>query len=547
MRVAPRARVEDMATTPFTRARTGRYMITVRSLDADAGESPPVLVAADTAEEAIERFFESCPRIWESVASGSPRRTPFDRARWEVVSCEDVTAHARANGRPKQRPGLTPKGIATSLAFAVLFFAGAALSATAGDVAVGLVTSTGDVAALTTTGEGSIPPGEIPPEDDTGEGDGAGEPIPAPEVPPSDGEPVEAAPDAEPPAPDPAPAAPSEPQSPEAPTPSPEASPPSAGASPGAAPNAGHSSSSEDAQASQPGSRRNGSPSSSRARDRGAPVLAPRPGAADTPLDPEAHAAGSHATVWLHRTLPDPTPPAKRLDPSFERALRGAARAEGIGWPLLLGVLRAQGNRGRAPATPAELRELAARLADAGAARDSWRAALVLRGSVSFADQAVALARYNSAVGLWALTHGLAAAKPRLERALLRDPEIDIYPGGRGDIAAGRIDVRVLVLLRYLRVAHGQVTVSSLKTGHGLWARPGFVSAHVYGLAVDISMVGGKPIFGNQEPFGVTDRAVRNILLLPAEIRPQQVISLLGLGGPSFPLADHYDHIHVGF
>jgi hypothetical protein len=25
------------------------------------------------------------------------------------------------------------------------------------------------------------------------------------------------------------------------------------------------------------------------------------------------------------------------------------------------------------------------------------------------------------------------------------------------------------------------------------------------------------------------------------------VISLLGLGGPSFPLADHYDHIHVGF
>jgi hypothetical protein len=25
------------------------------------------------------------------------------------------------------------------------------------------------------------------------------------------------------------------------------------------------------------------------------------------------------------------------------------------------------------------------------------------------------------------------------------------------------------------------------------------------------------------------------------------VISLLGLGGPSFPLGDHGDHIHVGF
>ena len=24
-------------------------------------------------------------------------------------------------------------------------------------------------------------------------------------------------------------------------------------------------------------------------------------------------------------------------------------------------------------------------------------------------------------------------------------------------------------------------------------------------------------------------------------------ISLLGLGGPSFPLANHYDHIHIGY
>jgi hypothetical protein len=30
-------------------------------------------------------------------------------------------------------------------------------------------------------------------------------------------------------------------------------------------------------------------------------------------------------------------------------------------------------------------------------------------------------------------------------------------------------------------------------------------------------------------------------------VLPRQVISLLGLGGPSFPLFDHDDHIHVGF
>ena len=89
--------------------------------------------------------------------------------------------------------------------------------------------------------------------------------------------------------------------------------------------------------------------------------------------------------------------------------------------------------------------------------------------------------------------------------------------------------------------------MSCLKSGHRLFARPGVVSAHIYGLAADISALGGVSIMGHQLPGSVTEEAVRNILLLPAEVRPVQVISLLGLGGPSFPLANHDDHIHVGF
>ncbi|MBA2537776.1 MAG: hypothetical protein H0V20_10155, partial [Actinobacteria bacterium] len=73
------------------------------------------------------------------------------------------------------------------------------------------------------------------------------------------------------------------------------------------------------------------------------------------------------------------------------------------------------------------------------------------------------------------------------------------------------------------------------------------VSAHIFGLAVDIAALGGTPIMGNSAPGGITEKAVRDLMLLPAELRPQQVISLLGLGGPSFPLANHHDHIHVGF
>jgi hypothetical protein len=80
-----------------------------------------------------------------------------------------------------------------------------------------------------------------------------------------------------------------------------------------------------------------------------------------------------------------------------------------------------------------------------------------------------------------------------------------------------------------------------------LYSRPGVISAHIPGHAVDIAALGGTPIAGHQAPGGLTERAVREILFAPAEIMPRQVISLLGMGGPSFPMGDHGDHIHIGF
>lgn len=146
-----------------------------------------------------------------------------------------------------------------------------------------------------------------------------------------------------------------------------------------------------------------------------------------------------------------------------------------------------------------------------------------------------------------ALVRGLAAEKTLIVERLLRDRRIEIYPGGREDLVFGRIDVRVVALIAYLAESFGQVTVTSLSSGHRLYARPGVVSAHAYGHAVDIAALGGLSITGRQEPGGLTGHAVHSILLLPAELQPRQVISLLGLGGPSFPLADHSDHIHDGY
>jgi hypothetical protein len=248
-------------------------------------------------------------------------------------------------------------------------------------------------------------------------------------------------------------------------------------------------------------------------------------------------------TIWLNRALPDPTPPSARLNRAFARRLVAAAKRHDADWAAVLGVLRAQGERGPVPATVLELDRLAARLSN----QQAWRGALALSGRTGLADRAEALADLYRSVGIEALVTGYAASKDRLAKHLLANPDVLVYEGGRADIAAGRIDVRVLVLLGYLAERHGAITVSSLFSGHRKYARPGVVSAHTFGHAVDIAAVSGTSIAGHQAPGGVTEATVRSVLLLPAELQPQQVISLLGLGGPSFPLRDHGDHIHVGF
>jgi hypothetical protein len=245
--------------------------------------------------------------------------------------------------------------------------------------------------------------------------------------------------------------------------------------------------------------------------------------------------------------LPDPTPPALRLSPKFASNLKASAKGAGLDWATMLGILRARGAAGHNPADRITLRKLAGRLASYGPAKGDWARMVSYSGDTTFADKAAALARYDRAVGLNGLVKGLEAAKKSIATRLLSDPNVSIYEGGRNDIVQNKVDVRVLAVIAYLRESFGQVTVSSLISGHRLYARPGVISAHVSGLAVDIAGLGDTPIQGHQEPGGITERAVRDILFLPTEVMPRQVISLLGLGGPSFPLADHYNHIHIGF
>ena len=271
-----------------------------------------------------------------------------------------------------------------------------------------------------------------------------------------------------------------------------------------------------------------------------------RAAAAPAPAPEVEHANESgfgEPTVWLNRALPDPTPASARLTRGFAHQLVSISKQHGADWAAVLGVLRAQGERGSAPASAKELNTIATRLGN----QKAWRGALALSGRTGFADSAEALADLYRAVGIETLITGYEASKDRLVKRVLAADNVWIYGGGRDDIAAGRIDVRILVVISYLRQRHGEVTVSSLFSGHRKFARPGVVSAHIYGHAVDVAAVGEISIAGHQQPGGITEAAVRSLLLLPSELQPQQVISLLGLGGPSFPLRDHGDHIHVGF
>ena len=141
------------------------------------------------------------------------------------------------------------------------------------------------------------------------------------------------------------------------------------------------------------------------------------------------------------------------------------------------------------------------------------------------------------------------ASGRRLEQQILRDPRITIYGCGREDIAAHKIDRRVLILLRFLAWSGLHPTVSSLECGHGYYTTSGNVSHHSSGNAVDISAINDIPILGHQGSGSVAEATIRELLTLRGAMRPDQIISLMTFerADNTFAMGDHDDHIHVGF
>jgi hypothetical protein len=143
----------------------------------------------------------------------------------------------------------------------------------------------------------------------------------------------------------------------------------------------------------------------------------------------------------------------------------------------------------------------------------------------------------------------LLMSKESLQRRVLSSPNIKIYACGRRDVEAGEIDRRVLATLEFLAASGLKPTVSSLHCGHSYLSASGNVSEHSSGTAVDIAAINGIPIVGHQGPGSITDITIRRLLTLQGAMKPHQIISLMTFPGTdnTLALADHDDHIHVGF
>jgi hypothetical protein len=135
-----------------------------------------------------------------------------------------------------------------------------------------------------------------------------------------------------------------------------------------------------------------------------------------------------------------------------------------------------------------------------------------------------------------------------LARRVLADRRIEVSDCDRVEIRAGQIDRRLLAALAYLSSQGYRLTITSMLCGrHGSITTSGNISNHSYGGGADIALINGVPVLGNQGPGSVTEDLLRTVLRLQGTLVPDELISLQELGGPSFAMGDHADHVHIGY
>jgi hypothetical protein len=134
-----------------------------------------------------------------------------------------------------------------------------------------------------------------------------------------------------------------------------------------------------------------------------------------------------------------------------------------------------------------------------------------------------------------------------LEAMVLSNPRIELSSLAAGDVAAGRIDPRVLEVLLVLAERFDLGSVGPLISGHSYFvAGTTTPSNHSFGRAVDISVIDGQAV-------SIYNPAARAAMQLVISLQPPLVPDELGgpwllyHGGVRTFTQDHHDHIHIGW
>jgi hypothetical protein len=276
------------------------------------------------------------------------------------------------------------------------------------------------------------------------------------------------------------------------------------------------------------------------------------------------------------------------IPPQYLRLYRAAGARYGLDWTALAAVGKIECDHGRSRAVgchrgeenPAGAAGPAQFLTgtwrrygvdgDGDGRRDRWGPADAIFGMANYlrasgapADYGRALYAYNHAA--WYVQAVLAQAQryrgaylppssavpdgAAAAQAVLADPRILLSdPRQRADIAAGRIDPRVLGVLLWAGADHTLV-VTALRSDHPLRTSAGSVSNHAAGRAVDIGAVDGHRCIGTRR--GTCGQLALRLARLIGPLHPTELIYCFDADGPASPDAfarsDHCDHLHVGY
>jgi hypothetical protein len=109
----------------------------------------------------------------------------------------------------------------------------------------------------------------------------------------------------------------------------------------------------------------------------------------------------------------------------------------------------------------------------------------------------------------------------QLERTVLSDPGVSLGACERREVAAGRVDRRVLAVLAFLSRSGLEPSVGVLRCSRPAGAVSGAADV------VDISAINGVALAGHQGAGTITDLTIRTLLTLPAAFVPHSITSLM--------------------